>query len=91
MTARERTVKITRNKKKSKAGGQIIGVTCAFIILFLGMIGYITHYSATHKQELINNSYNGRQQMLLAKNRGEIFSPQTARCLQGPWKATGRR
>ena len=68
-------MKITRNKKKSKAGGQIIGVTCAFIILFLGMIGYITHYSATHKQELINNSYNGRQQMLLAKNRrGDILA-----------------
>ena len=82
-------MKITRNKKKSKAGGQIIGVTCAFIILFLSMIGYITHYSATHKQELINNSYNGS--CVSQKTAGEIFSPQTERCLQGPWKATGRR
>ena len=50
-------------------------VTWVFTFLFLGMIGYITYYSATHKQELINNSYNGRQQMLLAQNRrGSIFS-----------------
>ena len=29
----------------------------------------------THKQELINNSYNGRQQMLLSQNRrGSIYS-----------------
>ena len=39
------------------------------------MSGYIIYYSATHKQELINNSYNGRQQMLLAQNRrGSIYS-----------------
>ena len=50
-------------------------VTWSFTILFLGMIGYITHYSMTHQQELINNSYNGRQQMLLAQNRrGSIYS-----------------
>ncbi len=50
-------------------------VTWAFVLLFLGMAGYITHYSITHKQELINNSYNGRQQILLAQNRrGSIFS-----------------
>lgn len=50
-------------------------VTWFFTFLFLGMISYITYYSATHKQELINNSYNGRQQMLLAQNRrGSIFA-----------------
>lgn len=52
-----------------------MAVSCAFTLLFLGMIGYITHYSATHRQELINNSYNGRQQILLAKNRrGDILA-----------------
>ena len=39
-----------------------MAVTWLFTILFLGMIGYITYYSMTHQQELINNSYNGRQQ-----------------------------
>ncbi len=60
---------------KKKVNKQIRMVTWVFTGLFLGMIGYITHYSATHKQELINNSYNGRQQMLLAQNRrGSIYS-----------------
>lgn len=67
------------NKKESKAkkktNRQIRTVTWAFTLLVLGMIGYITHYSITHQQELINNSYNGRQQMLLSQNRrGTIYS-----------------
>ena len=52
-------------------------VTWAFTLLFLCMAGYIIHYSATNRQELINNSYNGRQQTLLAQNRrGSIYSAQ---------------
>ena len=47
----------------------------SFVLLFLGLSGYITYFCATHKQELINNSYNGRQQMLIAQNRrGRILS-----------------
>ncbi|MDO4303981.1 MAG: penicillin-binding transpeptidase domain-containing protein [Bacillota bacterium] len=50
-------------------------VTWGFTLLFLVMAGYIAYYSVTHQQELINNSYNGRQQMLLAQNRrGSIYS-----------------
>lgn len=61
--------------KRKKTGRQIMAVTVFFTCLFLGMAGYITHYSVTHKQELINNSYNGRQQMLLAQNkRGSILA-----------------
>ena len=62
-------------KTKNKTRRHIMAVTWLFTILFLGMIGYITYYSMTHQQELINNSYNGRQQLLLAKNRrGTIYS-----------------
>ncbi len=50
-------------------------VTWVFSILFLFLAGYITYYAATHRQELINNNYNGRQQTLLAQNRrGSIFA-----------------
>ena len=50
-------------------------VTWAFTLLFLSMSVYIVRYSITHKQELINNSYNGRQQILLAQNRrGKILA-----------------
>jgi len=69
------------NTKKNKNGGrkkkntQIMLVTWAFVLLFLAMAGYITHYALTHKQELMNNSYNGRQQLLLAQNtRGTIYA-----------------
>lgn len=65
-------MKTKKNKNKSK---EIRIVTWGFVLLFLGLSGYITYYSATHKQELINNSYNGRQQMLIAQNRrGRILS-----------------
>lgn len=63
----------SRNKKRQNK--QIMGVMWVFILLFVSLAGYITYYSITHRQELINNSYNGRQQMLIARNRrGRIFS-----------------
>ncbi len=72
-------MKMTKNKrtegKPQKKNREIMIVTWAFTLLFLCMAGYITHYAITHQQELINNSYNGRQQMLLAQNRrGKIYS-----------------
>ena len=39
------------------------------------MMGYTCHYAATHQQELINNSYNGRQELFIARNtRGNIYA-----------------
>lgn len=71
-------MKTKRNKnlkKKPKKNREIMLVTWGFTLLLLCMSGYITYYSITHRQELINNSYNGRQQMLIAQNRrGRIFS-----------------
>lgn len=71
-------MKTKRNKnlkKKPKKNREIMLVTWGFTLLLLCMSGYITHYSITHRQELINNSYNGRQQMLIAQNRrGRIFA-----------------
>lgn len=62
-------------KKAKKKNKEILIVAWSFVLLFLGLSGYITYYCATHKQELINNSYNGRQQMLIAQNRrGRILS-----------------
>lgn len=67
----------TSKKKVKKKNREIMIVTWVFTLLFIGMAGYITYYSATHKQELINNSYNGRQQILIAQNtRGRIFSAE---------------
>lgn len=67
----------TRQPVKKRLGSQreILITTCAFVVLFLGMIGYLCHFTATREQDMINNSYNSRQQLLLSKNyRGSIFS-----------------
>lgn len=46
-----------------------------FVALFLFMIGYLAHYVATNEQDLVNNSYNSRQEILLSQNyRGTIYS-----------------
>lgn len=61
------------NKKKKNM--QIIVVTWFFVILFICMSAYIVKYSIDNKQELISNSYNGRQKILEAQNiRGSIYS-----------------
>lgn len=68
-------VKNKKTKNKKKVNIPIISVTYFFVAVFLGMMAYICHYSATNKQELINNSYNSRQKILTAKNiRGSIYS-----------------
>lgn len=68
-------MKKNKADKKKKLNIPILTVTYLFVAVFLGMMYYISHYAITHKQELINNSYNGRQQILTAKNvRGTIYA-----------------
>ena len=46
-----------------------------FVALFVGMIGYLVVFVATNEQELMNNSYNTRQEILLSQNyRGSILA-----------------
>ncbi len=62
-----------RPKKSNK--NEILLTTYFFVLLFIGMLGYLSYYVATNEQELINNSYNSRQEILLSRNyRGTIFS-----------------
>ena len=50
-------------------------VTYLSVAVFLGMMGYTCHYAVTHRQEMINNSYNGRQELFIAQNtRGKIYA-----------------
>ena len=53
-----------------------IGITTFLITLvFVGMLVYLGYFVATSEQDMINNSYNSRQQILLSRNyRGSIFS-----------------
>lgn len=68
-------MKKNRREKKKKLNIPILTVTYLFVGIFLGMMYFISHYAITHKQELINNSFNGRQQILAAQNtRGTIYT-----------------
>ncbi len=50
-------------------------MTYLFVAVFLCMMGYTCHYAATNRQVLINNSYNGRQELLISQNRrGMIYA-----------------
>ncbi len=64
-----------RKKKKHIRSYPIIVLSAFYTVLFGTMLGYICLYSYNNKQELMNNSYNTRQQILVAQNkRGEILS-----------------
>ena len=63
------------HKNRKKQNAPIMAVAYFFVAVFLGMMVYICQYSMSHRQEWMNNSYNGRQQMLTAKNvRGTIYA-----------------
>lgn len=50
-------------------------MTYLFVAVFLCMMGYTCYYAITNQQELINNSYNGRQELLISQNRrGTIYA-----------------
>lgn len=64
-----------RSKSGTKPTFQISVSSGIFVALFLFMIGYLAHYVATNEQDLVNNSYNSRQDILLSQNyRGTIYS-----------------
>ncbi len=68
----------TEHGSKQNSGNRnrpIMTVTYLFVAIFLGMMLYICQYFIVHRQELLNNSYNGRQQLFMSKNqRGKIYA-----------------
>lgn len=64
-----------KTRSGAKPAFQIPVSSGIFVALFLFMIGYLAHYVATNEQDLVNNSYNSRQEILLSQNyRGTIYS-----------------
>ena len=62
-------------KMRKKTTKQIYLVTGLFTAAFFCMMGYTCYYAMTNKQEMINNSYNSRQEMLINQNtRGTIYA-----------------
>ena len=73
---RERHEYVTAmREKRKKSNYAIMAVSISVCALFLGLIFYFTTYSVSHEEELINNSFNSRQQLLVEQNRrGSILS-----------------
>lgn len=68
-------MKEKRVMKKRDNTREILSVMIFFVVVFLSMMVYLGHFVATNEQELINNSYNSRQELLLSQNyRGTIYS-----------------
>lgn len=62
-------------KKPEEKNSSIYVVMYSFVFLFLGMIAYLCLYVKQNGQDLLNNSYNTRQKILLAQNyRGSIYA-----------------
>ncbi len=74
-STQETTPNKVKIKKTATNNREIMVSMIFFVFIFVGMIGYLTHFVATSEQEMINNSYNSRQEMLLSENyRGSILS-----------------
>ena len=73
----ENMTKMNNKEQVKRLGNQreIWLTMCFFILLFGGMLVYLARFVATSEQEMVNNSYNSRQQILLSRNyRGSIYS-----------------
>ncbi len=75
-THHENQSTVPNHKRKVRTNQFEIRLTASFfVMLFVGMIVYLVHFVATSEQDMINNSYNSRQEILLSRNyRGNIFS-----------------
>lgn len=62
-------------KKKQNPKQPILVSGALFSALFVFMIGFLVHFVATSEQDMVNNSYNSRQEILLSQNyRGTIYA-----------------
>lgn len=74
-SGQEQTPNKVKVKKTATNNREIMISAILFVAIFVGMIAYLAHFVATSEQDMINNSYNSRQEMLLSENyRGSILS-----------------
>lgn len=75
MSEQNKKQKNQKQDRKNDSSQQILISSGLFVVLFAVLIGYLTYFTATSQQEMINNSYNSRQELLLSQNyRGTIYS-----------------
>lgn len=68
--------KVGKEKKaKKKINGHILGMVYLFILLFVGLAGYLCYFTWKEAPELVNSPYNGRLEKLNETCiRGDIVS-----------------
>ena len=66
-----------KRKRRKVRSYPIIVLSVFYGCLFAALLTYVCVYAYTNKQTLMDNSYNTRQQILLAQNsRGKIYSAE---------------
>ena len=61
--------------KSKRRNNIVLGFTYVIIAAFAALCTYLSVYAATHKEELINNSYNPMQEVMISQTkRGSIYS-----------------
>ena len=71
----KQTQKQAKTKARRDNKPEIILSGGFFGLIFAVLIGYLVHFTATSEMDMINNSYNSRQELLLSQNyRGSIYS-----------------
>ncbi len=64
-----------RQREVRRGNRQILLVTYCITIIFLCMAGFLVYFMAVQSQEIINNPYNKRQEVLAKKvSKGKILS-----------------
>lgn len=69
-TEKEQKNKNVKKEKKAgsrtakKENGYIVGMIWLFVILFVGLIGYLCYFTWKEAPDLVNNPYNGRLEKL---------------------------
>lgn len=75
MSVKSKNPKAQKQGRKTDSREPIWISSGLFVILFTVLIGYLAYFTATGQQDMINNSYNSRQELLLSQNyRGTIYS-----------------
>lgn len=76
--------------KRTKKNYEVLLTTYFFVFLFLGMMGYLCYFVAENEQEIFNNSYNSRQEILLSQNyRGSIYAKNGEILAATHWDSEG--
>lgn len=64
-----------RKKRKKNVNNELMKITYIFVLLFIAVIGYFLYYMIFQSNDVINNSYNKRQNSFAERViRGTIFA-----------------